>query len=378
MASNRRYAVTSAQQIDPLSWFTGPYLPLALSGLIFLAGTMVTIAWWGRSENPWLQLAGLALSVIAALLVHARTRPLRPPIGWGAAALILAISMLGVVLSAIDYRGEAINLSLWWGPAAPALVLVSLSPYLPARKIWILGLGVTVVTVCLGMLILYPVSPNHGPIATATMIAFPPVMATAASTLFSYSIASTMLPLLENPSRVMVVGTQTRDEVAAEIEHVIVARLTARAVPFLESLAESGRVTPEDRTLAGQMARRLRDDLVTQAQESWLDEIAATTRLVVVDPDRVARNMNTAQRTAVLAMLRAILDLPGTDTSSLMIELRKAPDGSTAAAISLDLALPEGTRIMHLAPYYLTLKATVDDLDFDRDRLTFRIPPQES
>jgi hypothetical protein len=134
-------------------------------------------------------------------------------------------------------------------------------------------------------------------------------------------------------------------------------------------------VEPSDRALAGQLARRLRDDLVTQASESWLDTVAGSSRLVVVDPDRLARRMDAAQRTALLAMLRAVLDLPETDAGSLLVELRRSPDGSTAVAVSMDMSLPEGRRIMHLAPYYLTLRTAVADLEFDRDRLTFRIPP---
>ncbi|MDO7881278.1 hypothetical protein [Antiquaquibacter soli] len=371
-----RYVVLSAQQVDPLSWFTGPYLPLALSGLIFVSGAVITATSWSTSEHPWLQLAGLLLNVIAALLIHVRTRPLQRPIGWGTGTLALATSILGLVLSALDYRGTELNLNLWWGPAAPAIILLCLSPYLPARTMWVLGSATTIVTVGASMAILYPVNDYVGPVMTAVMIGFPVVMATAASTLFAYSLVSTMLPMLESPSRIMVVGQQARDEAVAELEHKTVARLIGRARPFLESVADAGRVTPEDRALAGQLARRLRDDLITQASESWLDSIASTSRLVVVDPDRLARLMTNAQRTAVLAMLRAILESPEADSDSLMIELRRAPDGSTAAAISMDLALPEGRRIMHFAPYYLTLKTAVDDLEFDRDRLTFRIPPR--
>jgi hypothetical protein len=87
--------------------------------------------------------------------------------------------------------------------------------------------------------------------------------------------------------------------------------------------------------------------------------------------------MNNAQRTALRGMLRAILDTPGIDNGSLMVELRSAPDGATAVGVSLDMALPEGRRIMHLAPYYLTLKTAVDDLTFERDKLlklSFSIP----
>lgn len=375
MSNPRRYFLTSAQQVDPLSWFTGPYLPLAFSGLIFVFGTLMTALTWNMSDRPWLQLAGLWLCVIAALVIHLRTRRLQPALGWGTGVLVLATATVGTLLSAIDYQGTDLNLGLWWGPAGPALILLSLSPYLPARRIWVLGLGTTVATVALSFAILYPVNDFQGPLTTIAVFAYPMAMATAAATVFSYSIVSTMVPMLESPSRLMVPGQRLRDAAVEEAERESLARLTSRAAPFLERIAETGRVEPSDRALAGQLARRLRDDLVTQASESWLDSIAGSSRLVVVDPDRLARRMDTAQRTALLAMLRAVLDLPETDAGSLLIELRKSPDGSTAVAVNMDMSLPEGRRIMHLAPYYLTLRTAVADLQFDRDRLTFRIPP---
>jgi hypothetical protein len=37
----------------------------------------------------------------------------------------------------------------------------------------------------------------------------------------------------------------------------------------------------------------------------------------------------------------------------------------------MDVDLPEGRRIMHLAPYYLTLRTAVDDLTWDATSLSF-------
>jgi hypothetical protein len=61
-----------------------------------------------------------------------------------------------------------------------------------------------------------------------------------------------------------------------------------------------------------------------------------------------------------------------------MVDLRKGAGGSIAVGVSLDMALPEGTRVMHLAPYYLTLKTAVRDLTVNPDRLglTFTVAPE--
>lgn len=371
----RRYFVMSAQQVDPLSWFTGPYLPLAFSGLLLLFGAVITLATWSVSARPGLQFAALFLNTIAGLLIYSRTRPLLPPIGWWVGSLALATSVTALVVSAIDYAGTSMNFGIWWGPAAPALTLVGLAPYLPVRKVLVLGIASSIAGTILGAAILYPVTPDLGLVDIALVILYPAAMGVAATATFSYSVVSTMLPMLESPSHIMVAGQEARDETVAELEKVNLARLTARAAPFLESIADAGRITPGDRALAGQLARRLRDDLVTQSHVSWLDSIANESRLVVVDPDRLARRMNGAQRTALRGLLRAILELPETDHGSLMIDLRKASDGATAVGLSLDMALPEGRRIMHIAPYYLTLRTAVDELNVSRDGITFRIAP---
>jgi hypothetical protein len=283
-----------------------------------------------------------------------------------------------VFVSALGYAGGPFAIALWWAPCGFAFTIASLAPYLPVRRLLTLGFASIVVVVLASVAILYPVGGDWGTVSSALIIAYTPAIALAATATFSYSVVSTMLPMLEHSSRIMVAGQAVRDKATELVERAIVARLTARAVPFLEGIADAGRIEPADRALAGQLARRMRDDLVTQSKLSWLDSIASESRLVVVDPDQLARRMNNAQRTALRGMLRAILDIPATDSNSLMVELRKAPDGATAVGVSLDMALPEGTRIMHLAPYYLTLKTAVRDLAIDQDErlsLTFRMDP---
>jgi hypothetical protein len=191
----------------------------------------------------------------------------------------------------------------------------------------------------------------------------------AAATL-AYVLVRRTIPIIEMRSQ-MILPLEAEDAAAEEAERVRLARLTARAVPFLEDILSSHRVTAADRALAGQLARRLRDDLVTQSNMSWLDSIAVGSRLVVVDPERRASRMRPEQRTALRALLRAVLDTPGADASSLLIELRGRADGATAVAVSLDVDLPEGRRIMHIAPHVLTLRTAVDDLTWDAHTMSF-------
>lgn len=374
---NRHFLTLSAYEVDPLSWFTGPLVPIVFAALNLAYGGTLAIVTWTQVGNPRLQFAGVILCTLACLFVHVMTRPLRPRIGWGVGAIAVGMGCLGFIVSAIGYTNIVFSIELWWAPFGVALVLASLAPYLPARLLVPLGLGAIAVTSPIAYLIVHDDVPYWGPVATVLIIISPIASGIAATAAFSYVVVSRMQPLIEKRSEVLVSAEAARDDAAETAERVRLAQFTARAVPFLESVASQAVVTPADRALAGQLARRLRDDLVTQSNVSWLDSVASGSRLVVIDPEHRAGKMRAPQRTALRALLQAILDTPGTDAGSLLVELRSVPDGSTAVGVSLDMELPEGRRIMHLAPYYLTLGTAVKDLQWSRDRflkLSFNLP----
>jgi hypothetical protein len=85
--------------------------------------------------------------------------------------------------------------------------------------------------------------------------------------------------------------------------------------------------------------------------------------------------MRSAQRTAIRDLVRAVLDDPSTDATTIFMELRAQDDGSTAVAVTLDTELPEGRRVRHIAPYYFNLRGEMKDVRLGRDSLSFRVPP---
>lgn len=377
---DRRWLRLSVQETDPLSWFTGPLVPLVFAGLNLLYGGTFAALTWAASPDPLVQLIGVALCSAACILVHALTRPMRRRLGWGAASVAIGMGIVGFVLSAIGYSDAALSIELWWAPFGLALVIASLGPYLPPRAIILLGALAIGVAVPIAQVVIQPQVTGWGPIATALIIASPVVSGVVATAAFSIAVVSRTLPLIERRSQTLLSLDAPQGERNQQLERERLARLTSRAAPFIEAIARVGAVTPADRTLAGNLARQLRDDLVTQSNLSWLDSVAQG-RLVVVDPDRQANRMRSSQRTALRALIRAILDTPGTDSGSLLIELRAHPDGSTAVGVSLDFELPEGRRVMQLAPYYLALRGSVDDLEWKGDRflrLTFNLPPNSA
>ncbi|HEY4152521.1 MAG TPA: hypothetical protein VGM38_04305 [Pseudolysinimonas sp.] len=366
---DRGYLAVSAQQLDPLTWFTGRVVPLVFAGLVVLYGAF-RIPTWFTTESPWMQPVAVLLCAGACVFVYVMTRPLRPQVGWGTAIATVLIGAAGLILSSVGYSGTDLSIELWWAPFGFGLAIASLAPYLSARAVLVLGgLSTPIVTV-LAFWLIDPDVTVWGPLSSMIIIAAPIVCGLVAAVTFSFVLVSRMMPVIEQRSQ-LVLPREAPDAAAEEVERLRLARLSARAVPFLVGIADAGRITPADRALAGQLARRLRDDLVTQSNLSWLDSIAADSRLVVIDPHHRAGRMSAAQRIALRSLLRAVLDTPGADSSSLLIELRGRPDGATAVGVSMDVDLPEGRRIMHLAPYYLTLRTAVDDLTWDASSLSF-------
>jgi len=373
---DRRFLRLSAQEVDPLSWFTGSLVPLVFAGLNLVYGGVFAILSWGTSPNPIVQVIGVLMCTSACVLIHVLTRPMRRRIGWPGAIIAVAIATCGFVLSAIGYSGSVLTIEMWWAPFGLALTIGSLAPYLPARVIVTLGAGAALISVPIAFIAIRPEVTAWGPVAIFVIISSPIVSGIVATAAFSIVVVGRTLPLIEKRTQTMLSVDRPRGAITERQERERLARLSSRVVPFIEEIARTGQVSAADRTLAGQFARRLRDDLVTQSNLSWLDTVAPE-RLVVVDPHHRAAKMRAPQRTALRGLIRAILATPGTDAGSLLVELRAHPDGSTVVGVSLDIELPEGRRIMHLAPYYLALRGSVDQLEWKNDRflrLTFSVP----
>ena len=368
------------QQIDPLSWFTRPLVPVAFAGLAALIGLATTVIQWRLADEPWLDVLAIALIASACVLIQIWTRPLRPMFGPRQALVPLALTVAGLALSTVSAIDSATLVQYWWASIGVGCVIAALGPFSTVRQILVYGSGLTAVTAACGYVAFAPVSTVWPSLSVTLIASCAGVVATVATATFCYVVVSRTQALLRGAGTVPPAspGEQASDELARRVERRTLARLGNRVAPFLEHVAEAGEVTAADRALAGQLARQLRSDLVSQVNRTWLDSIALFGRIYVVDPDKRADRMNPAQRTALRALLLSVTNNPGAAVGSLFIELRGEPDGSTAVALSLDFSLPEGRRAMLLAPYYLTLQTTVDSLTWDpsRDLLQFQLPAQ--
>ena len=366
------------QQIDPLSWITRPWVSLSFAVLSLFYGLSATILIWPVSGRPWFDVLGVLCVFSACLYVQFATRAMRPQFTPARAVLPIGLALIGLGLSTLASMESAVPVQSWWAPVGMGILIATLAPYATLPQITLYGSILALFTA----LATWPAfigrdDPWTG-LSSILISTSSVIVGTVATGVFSFSVVVQTQNLLARAGIPVDDDDAEREAAARRAELSTLARLGTRVAPFLESIAEAGTITAEDRTLAGQLARRLRSDLVTHANRSWLDALALRGRIFVVDPDHQADRMSTAQRAALRGLVLAVLDDPAIDQGSLFIELRRQENGSTAVAMSIDLDLPEGRRIMMIAPYYLALKTTVQEISWDpaRDLLRFQVPPE--
>lgn len=368
----------SPQQVDPLSWVTRPWITLAFTIGTFVLGMTTTLLTWSISARPYLDLIALGVILVACGLAYLLTRPLQPPLSPLRAAMPLSAALIGVVVSALASTTSAVPVQLWWAPLGASFVLALLAPFSSARALLGYGAVLTIVVAIAAAIAFVGRSETWSDFSVVLIALGSPLQATVLCSVFAFRVVYKTRRLLGGVGD-PIPPSDAAHERAAELAHVTtIARLGARVAPFLQGIADAGEVTESDRALAGQLARRLRSELVTQANRTWLDTIAEDRRLYVVDPERRADQMNSAQRAGLRGVIMSVIDDPAIDEGSLLIELRGRDDGSTAVALSLNLDLPEGKRTMLLAPYFVALGSAVDEISWDPvlELLRFRVPPE--
>jgi len=365
----------SPQRIDPLSWFTRSFVPISFAAITAVFGIASIVLEWSQLDRPVLDIVAVLVIASACLIVQAQSRPFRPPYRAHQALLPASVAVFALGLSTFANYDSSLEAQFWWAPVGIGAVTATLGPYLSVRAVLIAGSIFSAITAGASMIFIVTTetwSSLSGAIVGANSV----VLGTVATALFGYVLVSRTQAMLSWAGTAVPQSEAATLQAANRVERLTVARLGSRVSPFLAAVADAGVVTDADRALAGQLARRLRSDLVDQANGSWLDAVVTKGRIIVVDPERRANTMNQAQRSALRGLLLATLDRPGTDPGSLFIELRGQSDGSTAVALSFDVTLPEGRKGMVIAPYYLALQSTVADVTWNsaRELLKFTVP----
>ncbi len=371
----------SPRDVDPLSWFTGPLVPFVFGGLTVVYGVATAVVGDRASLDLWIEFAAVLAMAAGFLLIGYLTGSRRDGSVLVLSIAPMALGLLGTGISTVDRLDSGMPVELWWAPVGLAFLVAALAPYLSARRLVGVGIvGILAAAAATVALVTIGSHPGYWPTIVQLMLGAGSVaVATAASAVFSYQVVMRTTLWAESTTGAALSSGVLGEAAKRRILHQELASVRERAVPLLERVAGTGIVTVDDRERARALADDLRAELVERSNRSWLESLARRMNLTVVDSDRRADRMSPAQRLALLGVLRAATE-GSSPAAPLLIELRGEPDGSTAVALSNDVTLPEGRRLTLLAPHYVRLRATVDDLEWEpgeKLRLRFRVPPRQ-
>jgi hypothetical protein len=379
-------APASPWSADPLSWLTTNGLALACA---FFSTTqaIILLAVPGQpGSRPVVQVLAVVLVISSFLLVHVATRPhrgpLREPIAW--IALGIVVSAMG--LSAFGYAGVSFRVELWWAPVASSLMLVALAPFSTARQLVRYGAAMLLITAVLAAA-LATRSPGEWPYFVTVLIASVHVALVAVACVVFISVVTRAYSCWHaRPIRAGESCGRPGHVHEEEDESALVARVDATLsahlaspLTFLRDVIDRGNVRPVDQQRARELAATLRTDLLAGARATWLARVVTGRLIEVDDPDSLANRLSLPQRTALRAMLDALLSHPQAGSISGRVELRSADEGAVAVAMQILSTHPEGRRTTFLAPHYVSLHANVRDIRWRTPtelEVDFEVQPQ--
>jgi len=360
--SGRSWRV-SPWDADPLSWFTTPNLPLAAAGLALLHGLVVLGPVGQAGSRPLVQVGAVALSVLAVVWVHLVTRPRRGPFTMWRALMGVALSSLAVVISALGYSGESFLIELWWAPLSASLVLFAMVPYASAARLTTVGGLLVVVTTVATLTFVVPNDPTWPPFSDVAIALFPTIIGVTGAVVMIRSITLGLARWSERPLDVRGVDARVDTLAAAAVDEATRIRI-APATAFIASILDGGEVSAGDADRASAIAQRLRRELTGEIDRTWIERVARGRAVTVVDPERLAERLDLAQRTVLRALLDTLLGHTDSPIGSARVELRHTGNGAIAVALRIVSTLPEGRRETFLAPYYVSLQSSVDNLQW--------------
>lgn len=373
----------SPQEVDPLSWFTGPLVPLVFGGLATVFGFGITIMAGARGINFSLELASVLAMALGFVAIGFLTGSRQRGRTIALSTVPALFGWLGLALSALSHLRSTEQVELWWAPVGLAFLIAALAPYLSAFRLLVIGSASIIATmVATATTFAMGVGPDYWPPVTRLLLGAGSVaVATAAASVFSHQVVLRTLQWASSAPGPVLSSGVLGEAAKRRILRQELASVGERVVPLLERVATIGVVTPADREQARALSENLRAELVERSNRSWLDSLARRMNLIVIDQNHRADQMGPAQRSALLGLLRAATEGAPSAAAPLVIELRGEQGDSTAVALSTDVTFLEGRRVTLLAPHYVTLQAAVDELEWEAGkklRLRFRLPPDRS
>ncbi|HET8958656.1 MAG TPA: hypothetical protein VFM95_09400 [Microcella sp.] len=362
----------SAQDVDTLSWLTASLVTAWVPLIIVLLGAGGVVLGGQGAEAPVYQWVAIALAASGTLVIHRAGRPTRRRFGLAPAIAVALLASAAVLTSAWGIaRGgagaaDAVVPELWWAPVAAALVVMSLSPFVPGRVFLPAGVMVAGASILAAVLVTEPldaVSPGAEIVIAASSPLFALIGGTFLTRLLIEEVEAWRAGFVDT-----LAAAPLREPAVRVVDRATRGALTEEALPFLAAIADGASVGPAEREHAARLATQLRTALVDRDGSGWLGAVIARRAVHVTDPHRLADRVSLDQRAAILALIDGVFADEEAGVYSARLELAPGADSQVAVALTLDLALPEGRRTAVLAPYYLSAKSVVRDISWTNGR----------
>lgn len=360
----------TAQQTDPLGALNQRPITLvvALFSLALAIGRTIFQSDPQTDKGmAWLAIVFIALAT--GVLVVASS-PYRAPFGRRSFALIFTLGVLAVIAEAVSTAGHNLMIRDDWGSPALGLLLLACAPYRPGREL--------LVGAIIGALVVAPIvwlqAPGFATKAPAllfiTVGVVPVLTLGVGSAVYSSTFVRLVLAWMDRATTLNEESAiEMRPGIARSVQQDRVTGLNREVVPFFSDLVGKGFLTDADRERAASVATGIRQRIVAEADRSWLEQVMLDlcpqgTTASLVDLSHLAERMTPDQRTAMRALVGAMVGDASTRTSSLGIALHD--DAPLVRAVvrvesgSADVAIRQ-----RYAPYFAVLRILFRDLQVD-------------
>lgn len=373
-------AERTRQQLDPVGTLSSRMLAIVLAVGAFYYGIVMTVRSLDQVSNLPLAILALLWLAAAVLTVVIASSQNRAPFTRPAHIVIHLLAVGAIALSVASQWGSNRIIQDDFGPMSLGLLMLAIGPYRPSIELATAG---SLSSVFVGFLTLLevPVLESSTPPVAFVLAGMAPVLA------LSYASATYSGRLVESLERwqrraMRSVASRTsrlRDGIARSVRQDRVMILGRDVLPFFNSVLDRKTVNADDRARAREIAETIRALMVAEADRTWLEAVvdddgadAQQLGRTVIDPDGKASAMVPDQRTALRALIVAILDEPTFEPNTLTIEL--GGRGSVCrGALTARIDGSEAFVRSAFAPYFAVMRVVFTGLHVEFQNLTLTI-----
>lgn len=365
------------QQLDPLGALTGR--PITIAAAIVIPVFSAVMTWVNRDDiDSWpLAIAALVAITLSGVVLDYASNPLRAPFTLLMHSVVSGLASLACILNAISMWESNRFIRDDWGPIAIGLVLLSLSQYRPPKEIASTGLTLGLLVGVVALAQAHSLITDVEPIVYAIVAMTPVLSLSLASAAFGQLLIDGIEVWRLRARRAANAFTDENSGwIARSVQQDRVTILNQDIIPFFADVLQRGTIDHDDRERARAISDAIRAVMVAEADRTWLDiivEQGIESGVTVNDPHRLAGSMGADQRTAVRALIVALVGQPAFEPESF--ELTLSPEGGKARALlRAGMQTSDSVVRSEFAPYFAVMRIVFSELrvEFSDSVLTVR------